>query len=364
MRRDSSYPNESSTFFQRRDRLPLHGLAALRILIVLMIGLGYASTMGLGTESFEWGHHWGYDPSWYGLQLLFLLSGFLAARSMTQGRTIVEFFKSRLFSLWPALLTATLVTVLIIYPLMCAPDAPVKMDALDLTAYFFKTVFLIDPGSRMPGLLDDAKYMCLMQGAIWTLRWGLILHVAFLFGWMTKLLQNRHLALVSAVLGLAGYVSTVFLAVKFPAFAQIIEPVLPGIRLGYIYLCGVALFSWQHKLPRRLFTIWIIAALLGAAATFHYHVLPWTPLIEILGTAFWATLCIGFLTHAPLAMRRCPRLAPVLYVTIWPAAQIIVALVPELNAFGVIEFSVLLASSTAVVGFLLLRQARIQPTRL
>lgn len=353
-----------TTFYGRRERLPLHGLASLRILVILCIGLGYASTMSIGPENYEWGNHWGYDPSWYGLQILFLLSGFLAARSMTQGRTVQDFFKSRLMSLWPALLAATLVTVLLIYPIMCAPDAAVRMDARDLTSYFFKTVFLIDPGSRMPGLLDDAKYMCLMQGAIWTLRWGLILHVAFLIGWKTKILSQPFLATALALLAVCLYMMAVHQAVGATPLGAVVEPFLPGLRLGYAYVCGVALFAWQHRLPKKASTLLMTAAALGGAATIQYLFLPWTPLIEIFGTAFWATLCIGFLIHAPEVLRRCPRLAPVLYVSIWPSAQIIVAFTPNVDQIFIMKLSILLACCGALVLFALLRQARIQPARL
>jgi len=345
-------------------RLPLHGLAALRILIVLAIGLGYASTMGIGTDSLELGHHWGYDPSWYGVQLLFVLSGFLAMRSMSQGRSVFDFFGSRIWSLWPALIAATFVTVAIIYPLMCAPDAANRMGLGNLALYFVKTIFLIEPGAPMPGLLDDAKYACLIQGAIWTLRWGLILHVAFLIGWFSTLLKRPKLLLALAISVTLGYIALVYAAVQIDALGQIVEPFLPGLRLGYAYLIGTALFAWQHKLKLSWPRVVLLAAVLAFLATAHLAFLPWTPIMEILGTAFWLILCLGFLAHAPRAIRRCPRITPVLYVSIWPAAQVVVALVPDLSQIGVVEFSILLACGGALLIFLLLRQARVQPARL
>ena len=349
---------------RQKYRLPLHGLAALRILIVLGIGLGYASTMGIGTHSPEWGQHWGFDPSWYGVQLLFIFSGFLAARSMTNGRTIIEFWKSRVLSLWPALITATLLTACVIYPLMCAPDAAVRMTVGDLTTYVVKTVFLIDPGSRMPGLMDDAKYMCLIQGAIWTLQIGIILHVAFLIGWFTRILQHRLPVLILCVLAIAIYVTAFDTMVKDEGLKDIIEPVLPLLRLGYAYLVGVTLFMWQDKLrlkKRRVITSTLVIGLITTAC---FVWLPWTSMLEVMGVTVWLTLCLGFLHNAPLALQRCPRLAPVLYVSIWPAAQIVVALEPELSQTGVINISVALASVGAIAMFALLRQARIQPARL
>ena len=78
----------------KRQVLPLHNLNAIRILIVLMIGFGYASTMPIGPGSAEWGRHLSYDPSWFGLQILFFLSGLMAWRSLSEGRTGWTYLRS------------------------------------------------------------------------------------------------------------------------------------------------------------------------------------------------------------------------------------------------------------------------------
>jgi peptidoglycan/LPS O-acetylase OafA/YrhL len=348
----------------RKFTVPLRGLAALRILIILMIGLGYASTMALGPQTVELGRHWGYDPSWYGIQMLFILSGFLAARSMSRGRSIREFFTSRVRSLWPALIFATLISVFVIYPIMCAPDAAIRMSATDLTAYFLKTVFLVDPGGLMPGLLDDAKYMCLLQGAIWTLRWGLLLHIAFLIGWKTRLLQNPKILLALCVASIAAYVGIVDYAVSNAKFGSKVETFLPGLRLGYAYLIGVTLFSWQSSLRLNKRRILVSATAIAIMATGGHVWMPWSAVQEILGVAFWLTLCFGFLHNAPQFVRRCPKIAPMLYVSIWPTAQIVVALLPVRGQIGIIETSLILALMSAALMYLLFRQARIQPARL
>ncbi|WP_189583301.1 hypothetical protein [Litorimonas cladophorae] len=349
---------------RRPYTVPLHGLAALRILIVAAIGLGYASTMQLGPQNAEMGRHWGYDPSWYGIQMLFILSGFLAARSMSKGRSVREFFVSRIWSIWPALIAATLISVLIIYPIMCLPDAPVRMSMADLTVYFFKTIFLIDPGGQMPGLLDDAKYMCLLQGAIWTLRWGFLLHIAFLIGWKMRILQSPKIVFTLCIAAIASYVGIVDYAVSNAAFGSTIEPFLPAIRLGYAYLVGVTLLVWQSALRFNKRRILVSSAAIALAATGFHLWFPWSATQEILGVAFWLTLSFGFLHNAPQFLQRCPRLAPALYVSIWPTAQIIVALLPNHTQFTMIAISMLFAGISAVILYLLLRQARVQPARL
>ena len=345
---------------QGAEPLPLHGLAALRIIIVLIIGLGYASTMGIGGDQPEWGRLWGYDPSRYGMQILFILSGFLAARSMAQGRSIKQFFGSRMRSLWPALIAATLVSVCVIYPLMCAPDAAVRMSILDLVTYSLKTIFLIDPGMRMPGLMDDAKYMCLLQGAIWTLQWGLILHIGFLLGWLFRVLRSRRFTLLVSICATALYVAVIDTGVADPDFAKKFEPIVPGLRLGYAYLIGVTFFQWQSHLKLNLTRILIISGLITGVTSVFFMTMPWTSGIEVMGVFVWLSLGLSFLYASPPSLKKCPRLAPMLYVSIWPAAQIIVALMPDLSQFDVIKFSALLTLFCAGLMYILLRETRIQ----
>lgn len=344
--------------------LPLHGLATLRLFIILAIGVGYASTMSIGPEYYETGNHWGYGPSWFGVQLLFIFSGFLAARTMAQGKTVTAFFKSRIRSLWPALIAATLFTVCFIYPVLCTPDAPMRMSAADLATYFFKTVFLIDPGAPMPGVIDDAKYMCLLQGAIWTLRIGLFLHIAFLLGWLVRIFQNRNIVLAISIFTIIFYVILVDTAVKNPEFGGKISPLFPLFRLAYAYIAGVAIFMWQDKLQLSRLRVMCSAISIALLTTTFYKWLPWSSIQEIMGVTVWLTICLGFLHQAPQVLRRCPRISPVLYVSIWPAAQVIVALLPDITKISMILMSIALASLSAAVIFLLLRQARIQPARL
>lgn len=239
-----------------------------------------------------------------------------------------------------------------------------RMSAPNLAAYFFKTVFLIDPGARMPGLLDDAKYMCLLQGAIWTLRIGVILHVGFLLGWVTRILRNRNIVLILSVIAIAIYVKLVDTAVANREFGEQIIPVLPIFRLGYAYLAGIALFMWQDKVQQAKQTMILLPILIALVTTAIYKWLPWSSIHEVLGVAVWTAVSLAFLQHAPLFFRRCPRLSPVLYVSIWPAAQIIVAFSPSSSQMGVILMSAGLASFAALLIFLVLRQARIQPARL
>lgn len=335
---------------QKWAQMPLTRLNAVRTIIVILIAIGYASTMSPLDDQYEVLRHLGYDPSWFGLQILFCLSGYLAVRSLTRHGSSIRYLMSRILRNGPLLIAFTLATVTVIYPIFCLTDAPLKEEIIKLTRYFFLTVLCIDPGARLPGLLDDAKYMCLIQGAIWTFRWGALAHISMAIGWRMGILKSKHILLILAVLttvfyGVAGYIAakTNFEA-AFPAFA--------GLRVTYAFLAGAALYGWQDKLPKTALSKTVTLMTLLSLALIQYFILPWTPGIEIVGTLFWTYLAI-IIIQTPMRvtawMNNWPNIVLGLYLGNWPTSQILILMYPELHGWPLIGTSLAVTTLVAIM---------------
>jgi peptidoglycan/LPS O-acetylase OafA/YrhL len=330
-------------------QIPLTRLNAVRIIVVMFIAIGYASTMSPLSGQEEVLRHLGYDPSWFGLQIIFCLSGYLAIRSLTRHGSSLRYLLSRAIRNVPLLIAYTLATVLVIYPIFCKTEAGLAQETLKLTVYFFKTVLFIDPGSRLPGILDDAKYMCLIQGAIWTFRWGAIAHIAMAVGWRLNILKSKNVLLALALLAVIVYGLFGYVAVKNNFDTTL--SVFAGLRLGYAFLAGAALYGWQDKLPQTRKGKAVLLAGLASLAIFQYSAMPWTPGIEITATLFWTYLAIVII-QTPMSitewMNNWPNIVLGLYLTNWPVSQILVMLYPELQGWALIGASVSMATSVAI----------------
>ena len=331
-------------------QMPLIRLNAVRTIVVLIMAIGYASTMSPLSGQDEVLRHLGYDPSWFGLQIIFCLSGYLAVRSLTRHGSSLRYVTSRALRNGPLLVIYTLAAVTIIYPIFCVSDATLTEETVKLTKYFLFTVLCIDPGAPLPGLLDDAKYMCLIQGAIWTFRWGALAHIAMAIGWRMNILKSKNTLLSLAVAatiiyGVAGYfAATNGWESSFPAFA--------GLRLGYAFLAGAALYGWQDKLPQSGLAKFALLVGLISLAAFQYAYLPWTPGIEIAGTFFWTYLAIVII-QTPMRitawMNHWPNIVLGLYLGNWPVSQILILMHPELHGWTLIGISVLITTFIAIV---------------
>lgn len=300
---------------------------AVRLIIVGFIGLGYASTMAVGPQSTEWLNIFGYDPSLFGLQVLFFLSGWLAWRSLSNGRSLPAFILSRARRTLPWLALYTLLVVAVLYPLLCDPDAPTVKSTGQRVLYFLQTVTLINPGQPMPGALDSALYACLLQGAIWSLRWGA---VAFVGLALTYLIGLRHRLWY---LGLFG--ATVCAHIGVNAWTDqtgsgLLVPIIPGLRLAFPFLLGVAAYGWKDRLPTQSRGWLMIAAVALGVASIHYYGFHWSYMIEVIAMTGWCALAMALL-HSQLKMfENWPNLVLPFFLGVWPTAQVLLAVVPNI----------------------------------
>lgn len=315
---------------------------AVRLFIVLILSLGYASTMPLGPGYKEVFNVYGYDPSWIGIQLLFFISGILALRSISQGRMGLAYLSSRFWRNIPTLAALTVVTLFVLFPLFGTP--PDEGLALwgRLGKYVALTVFCIDPGIPLEGLLDDARYMCLVQGGIWTLRYGVILHILTAITGRIGILSIKPLILFGTVITTLAYFGLTYVAVKNDLTAYAAP--LAGLRLSYAFLAGMAVWAYREKLSGLKQGFWIIPATIFALTTLKYFHGPWSPLIEVGLTYFWASLTWFMLSNPNRIwtfMKAWPNLVLPIMLINWPMSQVILLLNPEIGLWEIIITSLL-----------------------
>ncbi|WP_371396115.1 hypothetical protein [Fretibacter rubidus] len=345
-------------------------LTAIRVLAVLVIAMGYASTMPLGPQAHEIGAHLGYQPSWIGVQILFFFSGLLALRSLQAGRYGWTYLKSRIRSTWPVLIAITASVVLVVYP-MCADVGQWNVATLlSLATYFFLTITGLDPGRPLPGLLDDAAYTCLIQGAIWTLRWGLVFHIgAAVLGRYHKLIQPPVLLGLS-VLTTGSYVAITYLAVQNDW--QNLIAIITALRLAYAFVIGMTVWAYRDKLPTSLTVKTAVIATAFVIATAHHYLGPWSPLIEISLCVAWgySAYLLATSTTPKLSWAdNWPALTAALYMLNWPIAQLLLMGFPNMSGPQLVGMT--LPLTVLIAGLLygamtgrLLRKITVQTARL
>lgn len=311
-------------------------LGPIRMAMITIIAFGYASTMPKGPEYPELLRMFGYDPSWYGISVLFMMSGWLALRSLKRHGSALKFLSTRIGRNMPILVVFAALVPLVFYPLFGVSPEPGVSRLQQHLAYFVRVVSCVDPNTLTPGLLDNAIYMCLIQGGLWTFRWGMVAFVATAILWAMGGLKSDRILLVCTGLTLAAYVIAVMFGISNSS--PLIEFAVPGLRLGLAYLLGMTAYAFRHKLGHNL----MVPAGLFSLTIFQYFALPWTPMIEIT-----ATLAIGYLAYfgvtslrtTPGIVKKMPDLSIGLYVLNWPIAQISLLMIPTLGSLSLFAVS-------------------------
>ena len=324
--------------FNKNNQAHLTWLGPVRMLVILIIAFGYASTMPIGPGNPEYGNMLGYDPSWFGIEILFLLSGFLAMRSLDRHGSGLKLLLSRIIRNTPQLVIFAIIVIFVLFPLLGNGISLAKAE--QHFSYFLKVVTCYDPDEITPGLLDNALYMCVIQGGIWTFRWGAIAFIGTALGWAIGALKNRYIVITLTLLMVILYGLSVMLMVKNPELAsnKLIELANIGLRLGWIYLAGMSLYYWWDKFPKTP----ILAIIFIGIATVQYIFLPWSVAIEIsasFGFGLLALLAATSQVKAPKIIKKLPDLSLGLYIYTWPTSQIILLLIPELSSWQLIGLS-------------------------
>lgn len=326
---------------ENTDALALHWLGPIRMLVIALIAFGYASTMPRGPSKDEYLHIFGYDPSWLGISVLFMTSGFLALRSLQRHGSVMQFLRSRAGRNLPVLAIFALSVVLIVFPLLGVPLDGTAGEGSRLSQhlqYLFKVITCLNPNELTPGLLDNALYMCVIQGGLWTFRWGMIAYILTGVLWAIGGLRSNRTLLIFTGAAISSYAAVMVYSIKTPDAHSLLEPVTIALRLGWAYLAGMCAYGLRGKLPRTFWVplgIWIIAAI-------QYYFLQWTPFIEIsmeIGLGYLVFLGITSKKTLPNWLKPVPDLSLGLYIFNWPTAQIMLLLIPSLTPIPLFALS-------------------------
>jgi len=311
-------------------------LNAVRVIIVMMIAFGYASTMPIGPGNPEIFSHLGYDPSWIGISLLFFFSGFLALRSLKKHGSAWKYLESRFFRNMPMLIAVTLFVGIVLYPIYGNPSGSIGDTVKTVGLYVLGTVSCIRPGEPLPGLLDNSKYMCLIQGAIWTLKWGVIAHIMTAIGQKIQIFGNRYIVLSMAIGSTLSYFALNFAYVNIGVSMD--HNIVLAARLAWPFLVGMGVYEFRDVFSSSRKNV-LSAFLLFAAAWFWHALLPWTGAIEILLTLGWFALFMAVLVSKSESMSVLNDWSPMalaIYLIHWPAAQILLLNFPNISPWGLI----------------------------
>lgn len=269
-----------------------------------------------------------------GVQVFFVLSGFLVTQSWLARSSLVPFAAARVLRIYPALIAATVFTMLLAGVSGALPwrefwSSPTTW------RYFVRTASGFDVVDKLPGAFPANPFPHAANGSLWTLPVELRLYVALALAGLAGLLARPRAWLAVAAVLVAA-------AVAWPEHVPL-DPNTSGTRLaGLLFLLGSLACVGQRHVPLSL------PAAAAAAAI---------PLVDAQGLARDGPLFALLLAYAVIAvayhpalragnLARAPDYSYGLYVYAFPIQQTIVWAVPGISPLPL--FAAALAATLAV----------------
>ena len=259
-----------------------------------------------------------YNAQQIGLDVFFILSGFLISASALRTQDALTFWISRIARIVPGLLVVSVFCAIIVGPMVTKASLSAYFAAPAVPVYILGTGLLALPDLRLPEVFADAPNPNDVNLSIWTLRYEIILYVgtwvAALFGLLTR---RSVLLVIPLTIGYAAAVSTE-LHYQTP---------LIGHVLRFSAAFGLGTLAWLHR--DRIPLSWVGAGVLIAAALLLRNT-PMAPVLSFIASGYVA-LMIGYAVPVLRVYQRAGDLSYGVYIYHWPIGSLLYALIPDIS---------------------------------
>jgi len=266
----------------------------------------------------------GYSLGDHAVNVFFVLSGFLVAKSLLTRRDLIAYAASRMARVLPGLIVAALVTALVIGPMVTSNSLAEYFSAIGVWLYGpMIGSLVVDPlNVGLPGVFTATPFPDIVNGPLWTIRYEVMAYVSLLILAMAGVFASKLRFVVFFGAAIAGLLAW-----------QVVDPFHAGptaldhvARLGFSFLLGAA----AYRLRDHLQLSWLIVIALFAIT----WLLAGTTFYRIALYFFTAAGVLWFAQTPGGLVRQFNKLGDYsygLYIYGWPVAQGLIALNPQLS---------------------------------
>ncbi len=254
----------------------------LRFLAATAVVVTHANPVVLGIDAIEpLQVETGYTLGHLAVNVFFIISGFLIAKSLLSDNDIFDFVAARGLRLIPGLLMATIVTAFVIGPMVTTVTMGAYFTDWRTWLYVPLTAGLVLDNLGLYGVFATVPSQSEINTPLWTLRWEAMAYVGLAIVSLLGLLASRWKFALVAVgfLGVYGAVTGLTdLREQFGAIDHL-------ARFGLCFLVGAAFYVYRDAIPVSILlvvSLWI--AVYFASATPAYQALL---VVAMAYTIFW-----------------------------------------------------------------------------
>lgn len=282
------------------------------------------------------------------VEIFFVISGFLVARSFLSQKTIIGFIEARVLRIFPAAILCSLLTVGVLGWFGTLPAANFFFEPETLR-FLVNNALLWKIEYHMPGIFSENIYAHDVNGSLWTLPIELRAYVYLTLLGILGLLRFRH----------GGNLVLVIIVILFlvPEWSSIVTKNADKWRLYLFFLFGVAFYVNRKYIPIGILPpIVLLAVYAGTAAFPKLHALIFVVLVS------YVTLALALARYYPhLDPGKAGDFSYGVYLYAFPVQQILVQLLPPgLNGWWLAVWASIVTVALAAVSWFLIERRALQ----
>ncbi len=218
----------------------------LRFLAATAVVITHSNPAVLGLDAVEpLQVETGYTLGHLAVNVFFIISGFLIAKSLLSDNDMFDFVAARTLRLIPGLLVATIVTAFVIGPLVTTVTMGAYFSDWKTWLYVPLTAGLVLDNLGLYGVFTTVPSHDEINTPLWTLRWEAMAYVGLAGLGVLGLLASRWKFALVAVAFFGAYLAVTV----FSDLRQQIGAVDHLARFGLCFLTGAAFYVYRDSIP-------------------------------------------------------------------------------------------------------------------
>jgi peptidoglycan/LPS O-acetylase OafA/YrhL len=182
------------------------------------------------------------SPGALALDTFFVTSGFLVTASIIERKDVAYFAWARFVRIWPALVTAVIVIVLVIGPLMTKDTLASYFSNHQVYRYLWRTSLMIfGVEQKLPGVFATNTESA-VDGSLWTLPYEVRMYGILALTWMAAHLIGRgrpsFLKVLVAAFALGSFIWLIIAGGNMRAYS-------PFLHLFFMFFAGASFYVFR-----------------------------------------------------------------------------------------------------------------------
>lgn len=290
----------------------------------------------------------GITPGHIAVDIFFITSGLLVARSLFYRKNLIEFAVARVLRIYPGLIVSVCICIVIGAVVTHLTISEYLSSDITLNFLAKNSFMLLGDVQNLPGVFDSAPFDNSVNGSLWTLPWELRMY-AFLgiFGFLTLILNLLYKANWLAILVICFFIFCAVNYFQFHYFTEIRGEKYKIFRFGTIFFYGALIYILKNKIIFKKILFWSCLAVL-AIASFNHDI------FFILYTLLLPYIVL-YIAYIPKGhIRKYNNFGDYsygIYIYAWPIQQLIAISVEDVSTVQMITLSTLFTFTCAYLSW-------------